>query len=68
VDVRPVRDGAFSAGEVVWYRGKEARFLAYRGESAATIRFDGTGIESAVRASKLGRSRRESLDLALVSR
>jgi hypothetical protein len=52
----------------VWYSGKEAVFVAYRGELAATIRFATTGVETAVRATKLGRSRRESLDLALVSR
>jgi hypothetical protein len=54
-------------GEKVWYAGKEALFVAYHGTSAARIRFPDTGVESAVRVSKLGRTRRESLDLALVS-
>ena len=54
-------------GQLVWYGGKEAVFVGYRGATAAVIRFKDTGIESGVRATKLGRSRRESLDLALVS-
>ena len=54
-------------GQLVWYGGKEAVFVAYRGATAAVIRFKDTGIESGVRATKLGRTRRESLDLALVS-
>jgi hypothetical protein len=58
----------FNAGDHVWYGGKEATFVAYRGQLAAAIRFSATGVETAVRATKLGRSRRESLELALVTR
>ena len=58
---------ALREGQSVWYGGKEAIFVAYRGATAAVIRFKDTGVESGVRASKLGRTRRESLDLALVS-
>ena len=59
--------GSLREGQLVWYGGKEAVFVAYRGATAAVIRFKDTGIESGVRATKLGRTRRESLDLALVS-
>ena len=59
--------GELRPGDTVWYGGKSAVLVAYHGTTAARIRFTETGIESAVRVSKLGRSRRESLDLALVS-
>ena len=59
--------GTLREGQAVWYGGKEAVFVGYRGATAALIRFKDTGVESGVRASKLGRNRRESLDLALVS-
>ncbi len=61
------RGDSLRPGDQVWYGGKSAVLVAYHGTTAARIRFTETGVESAVRVSKLGRSRRESLDLALVS-
>jgi hypothetical protein len=61
------KSGVLHEGQTVWYGGKQAVFVGYRGSSAAVIRFTETGVESGVRATKLGRTRRESLDLALVS-
>ena len=57
----------FRPGEDVWFRGRPAQFLAYRGRASAMIRFRENGVESAVGAGKLGRTKKQSLELALLS-
>jgi hypothetical protein len=54
-------------GEIVWFRGRRGRLVAYRDELRARVRFEQEG-ESIVAATKLGRTRTESIALASVSR
>jgi hypothetical protein len=54
-------------GEIVWFRGRRGRLVAYRDERRARVRFEHDG-ESIVPATKLGRTRTESVVLASVAR
>jgi hypothetical protein len=54
----------FRPGDEVWFRGRPAKLVGYR-RGRAEIKLRG-GVRSVVAAGGLGRTRRESVDLALV--